>query len=60
MNDSSQSNLLSVAEDGGDVIMSCEVTRHHLNALSNASNCARGDLSCGVMAGILRSIPSNS
>jgi hypothetical protein len=34
--------------------------RHHLNALINASNCVRIDLSCGVTAGILRSIPSNS
>jgi hypothetical protein len=35
-------------------------TDHHLNALINASNCVRSDLSCGVIVGILRSIPSNS
>ena len=34
--------------------------QYHLNALSNASNCACSDLSCGVTEGILRSIPSNS
>ena len=31
----------------------------HLNALSNASNSACRDLSCGVTAGTLRLIPSN-
>ncbi len=35
-------------------------TQHHLKALINASNCVRSDLSCGVMGGILRSIPNNS
>ena len=32
---------------------------HHLKALIKASNWVRIDLSCGVIGGILRSIPSN-
>ena len=36
------------------------IVRHYLNAIINTSHCTRGDLSCGIMCGALRSMPSNS